>query len=144
MLLGKLRYDVTRLDQLEVLAQNTAVGLLNLPKSLVFLEGDLGAGKTTFAQMVLKSLGFSGHVQSPSYSIVNTYPIGQFQVAHADFYRLDSEESLSLIGWDLIVDSSKIVLIEWADILNEDPDLLIRFILTPSGQRIVEITGSWH
>ena len=138
------RYDITTLAQLEELAQLAASQLLSLPKAMVFLEGDLGVGKTTFSQMLLKSLGFIGHVQSPSYSIVNTYPVGQIQVAHADFYRLDSEESLSLIGWDIIIESSKIVLVEWADILDEEPDLLLSFKLMPSGKRTVEISGSWH
>ena len=134
------KFDVTQLSQLDEIAKDKAAQLLSLPKAVVFLEGDLGAGKTTFVQMLLKHLGFSGHVPSPSYSIVNTYALGQIQVAHADFYRLDSQESLDLIGWDLVVESSKIVLIEWPGILDEDPDVQIAFTLMPSGQRTIDIS----
>lgn len=69
---------------------------------VVALEGDLGAGKTTLARAILKALGHSGEVPSPTFTIIETYaaPPLRLPVVHADFYRLEDPAELRELGLD--------------------------------------------
>lgn len=90
---------------------------------VVGLEGDLGAGKTTFFQGVAKSLGVTDHVTSPTFVIQKTYPLSgqQFkQLIHIDAYRLKSAHELEALGWDAAVrDPTNLVFIEWPERVRE-------------------------
>ena len=130
--------DISTFDQLQRVVEDFYLLLEKRTFSMVFLTGDLGSGKTTFVQMLLKHIGYDGHVPSPSYSLVNTYSVGKIQVAHADFYRLDIDESLSLIGWDIVLDSANIVLVEWPEILDDKPDFHLKFRLDDQS-RFIEV-----
>lgn len=85
-----------------------------LPGSLIFLEGDLGAGKTTFAQGFLRARGWTGTVRSPSYPIVRTYPVAPV-VHHLDLYRLGGLEEVLGLDFERMLDGSDILLVEWPD-----------------------------
>ena len=98
---------------------------------LVFLHGDLGAGKTTLVRGLLAGLGWSGPVRSPSYALVNSYATRP-PVRHLDLYRVGSlDEALSLDLDALFADS--LSLVEWPDVLEGTfcPDAVVR--LTPCG-----------
>ena len=98
---------------------------------LVFLHGDLGAGKTTLVRGLLVGLGWSGPVRSPSYALVNSYATRP-PVRHLDLYRVGSlDEALSLDLDALFADS--LSLVEWPDVLEGTfcPDAVVR--LTPCG-----------
>lgn len=96
-----------------------AAGLARVlrPGDRVELHGDLGAGKTTFVQHLASALGVApGLVSSPTYVIVNQYPLPSWpgvELVHADFYRLTSVEDLEPVGWDRLVTARTIVLAEW-------------------------------
>lgn len=85
----------------------------------ISLTGDLGAGKTTFVQGLAKGLGVpdSFYVTSPTYTIINEYP-GRVDLCHMDLYRLGSSDELEYIGFDEIVDSDRVIIIEWPDIIE--------------------------
>jgi len=90
----------------------------NLVRSLgigdvVLLSGPLGAGKTTVARAMIKALGWSGHVRSPTYNLIHTYPTTP-PVMHADLYRVESAMGL---GLEEFLDSH-LCLIEWPDRLH--------------------------
>jgi len=86
---------------------------------VVALHGDLGAGKTTFVQVVARALGVTSAVVSPTFIIQKRYPLeGQIfsNLIHIDAYRLESAEQLSVLDWDDIVrDSSNLICVEWAE-----------------------------
>jgi len=84
---------------------------------VVFLEGTLGAGKTTFAQGVALGLGVLDDVTSPTFALVHEYQ-GRLPVFHMDLYRLSSEEEFELIGGWEYFQRGGVCLIEWADRLG--------------------------
>lgn len=85
------------------------------PKTLLLLDGDLGAGKTFFVQSLLSIVGIQ-NVLSPTFSLINSQKLSSgLMLHHVDLYRLDSTEELDGIGfWDLFNESSSVVLVEWA------------------------------
>ena len=82
---------------------------------VVWLEGDLGAGKTTFARGLLKGLGYTGTVKSPTYAIVESYSLPQYTVHHFDLYRFAEPEEWHDAGLDDLTGAGCICLIEWAE-----------------------------
>jgi tRNA threonylcarbamoyladenosine biosynthesis protein TsaE len=86
---------------------------------LLLLEGDLGAGKTTFVRGVVRGAGSSAHVASPTFQLVRVYP-GRLQLAHVDLYRLRSNAELADLGLDELLDEGAVV-VEWGDRLATLP-----------------------
>ena len=82
---------------------------------VVSLSGELGAGKTTLAQAICEGYGVEGGVTSPTYALVQEYRSPRSQVFHIDLYRLDNVSQLTNIGWDEIVSSNALVLVEWPE-----------------------------
>lgn len=83
---------------------------------LVLLEGGVGAGKTTFARGAARGLGVSDIVVSPTFTIVREYE-GRVRLAHVDVYRLERTGDLVNIGFDELVDSDCVVLVEWGNVV---------------------------
>jgi tRNA threonylcarbamoyladenosine biosynthesis protein TsaE len=79
----------------------------------VQLQGDLGAGKTTLARGFLRGLGHSGVVRSPTYTLVETYPLGAITVVHADLYRLQDPDEFEALGLRDLALAGHVWLIEW-------------------------------
>ena len=83
--------------------------------AVIALQGELGAGKTTLAQAICRGLGIREDVTSPTFALVNQYEVDGTTVYHLDLYRLNGPEDLTNLGWDDIVNSGEIVLIEWPE-----------------------------
>lgn len=89
-----------------------------LPRpSVITLEGDLGAGKTTLARALCAGLGVAdlAAVTSPTFALVQHYDAPGGTVVHADLYRLRSDAELDALGWDEIVHTAPVLLVEWPE-----------------------------
>ena len=82
---------------------------------IIFLLGDLGAGKTTFTKGLLDGLGYKGSVKSPTYTLLEPYELNLGKVFHFDLYRINDPKELDFLGFDEILDGPGLKLIEWAD-----------------------------
>jgi tRNA threonylcarbamoyladenosine biosynthesis protein TsaE len=79
----------------------------------VLLEGELGAGKSTFARALIKAMGHNGAVPSPTYTLVEPYQLPGRIIYHVDLYRISDEEELRYLGWTELEDGFRLV--EWPD-----------------------------
>jgi tRNA threonylcarbamoyladenosine biosynthesis protein TsaE len=96
----------------------------------VYLRGDLGAGKTTFARAYIHALGFAGYVKSPSYGLLETYQVGGQTVLHLDLYRIEDPEELEYLAVRDLFDAASVLLVEWPDRGRQHlpaPDLVLDF-----------------
>jgi tRNA threonylcarbamoyladenosine biosynthesis protein TsaE len=114
------------------------------PGAVVALFGDLGAGKTRFVQGICEGLGITGHVASPTFTIVHEYAAGTLAVFHFDWYRIRSIDELIDLGFDEYLRSDAICMIEWAEkaealLPYQRFDVAIRLGATPD-EREVTIT----
>lgn len=84
--------------------------------AMVYLEGDLGAGKTSFARGLIGALGSKERVKSPTYSLIEHYPLDGLEIGHLDLYRLAGAHELLDLGLDELVHGGPcILLIEWPE-----------------------------
>lgn len=90
--------------------------LPQLKYNILLLNGDLGAGKTTFTKFLLARLGSSDEVSSPTYSIVNEYDTANGKVYHFDLYRMSSIEEVYDIGIEEYLYNGFLNIVEWADV----------------------------
>jgi tRNA threonylcarbamoyladenosine biosynthesis protein TsaE len=124
-----LRLRTSSADQTRALA--AALGVHLDRGDVVVLVGDLGAGKTTFAQGLARGLGVVGPVTSPSFTLVQEY-VGRVPVAHVDVYRLARIQELHDIGFEELVDGGGVTIVEWGDaVLQVLPTDRVVVRLTP-------------
>lgn len=94
--------------------------LPELQYPVLLLKGNLGAGKTTFTQYLLKALGSSDDVSSPTYAIVNEYHTPKGLIFHFDLYRMKDVSEVYDIGMDEYLDQAFLSIIEWPEIYEEE------------------------
>lgn len=126
-----------RIDVLAESAEQTrevgeAIASLLRARDAVMLTGELGAGKTTFAQGVARGLGIEEPVVSPTFTLVKEYS-GILDLAHVDVYRLDRLQDVVDLGLDELGGGDDVLLVEWGDTIEE---------LLPESRLRVEITAS--
>jgi len=113
-----------------------ALGSLLEPGDVVLLQGDLGAGKTTFVQGIARGLGYEGAVSSKSFVLLGEYP-GRVRLYHADLYRLEGPEQV----YDLALgelSAAGVLVVEWPERAQNtlaDEHLLVRFMIESEDRR---------
>jgi tRNA threonylcarbamoyladenosine biosynthesis protein TsaE len=112
-----------------------------MPDSLagwtILLEGELGAGKSTFARAFIRAGGYSGPVPSPTYTLIEPYSLPMGLIYHIDLYRVSNEEELRFLGWGELDDGCR--LIEWPErvpSLRSQADLCISLAYDGNGRRL--------
>ncbi|KFN52094.1 hypothetical protein N790_12805 [Arenimonas malthae CC-JY-1] len=107
-------------------------------RAVVFLEGDLGAGKSSLARAWLRALGVRGAIKSPTYTLVERYPLPAGEAAHLDLYRLAGAAELDFLGLDDLAAEAVLWLVEWPDRGQGGlpaPDLRVRLAVEGAGRR---------
>ena len=109
---------------------------LSRPGESLFLEGPLGAGKSTLARAFVHALGWTGPVRSPSFALIHAYPTPNGLVRHLDLYRLSSLEEADGLDLDAVFDGSARVLVEWPERLEDSrrPDWRIALVPRDDGR----------
>jgi tRNA threonylcarbamoyladenosine biosynthesis protein TsaE len=147
-MMSQFIYKTNTPEETSVFAEKLATYLA--PNDLITLEGDLGAGKTTFTKGLAKGLGVSRTVNSPTFTIIKEYKGATMPLYHMDVYRL--EDSFEDLGFDEYFEGNGVTVVEWAHIIEEqlppnrlavaifrEGDAKRRVELHPSGDRYVKI-----
>lgn len=112
--------------------------------ALIYLSGDLGAGKTTLSRGLLRGMGYSGRVKSPTYTLVELYVVSKLNLYHFDFYRFGEPEEWQEAGFRDLFHETNICLVEWPEKAGEllpPPDLAVTLKSTLSFGREAQITA---
>lgn len=124
-------------DATEALGRGLAVTAP--PRAVVYLGGDLGAGKTTLARAFLRALGVQGAVRSPTYTLIERYPVAAGEVAHLDLYRIADPDELAFLGLDDLSADASLWLVEWPERgagMLPTPDLHVRLRREADGREV--------
>lgn len=110
----------------------------------LYLQGDLGAGKTTFVQAFLRALGYAGHAKSPTYTLLETYVLPEVTVHHFDLYRIADPEELEWLDMRACFTKDALVIVEWPEKgqgFLPQPDVTLQFVYQET-KRSVTMTPS--
>ncbi len=81
----------------------------------IYLSGELGAGKTTLVRGFMRELGYSDRVKSPTYTLVESYDIGEHRIHHFDFYRINTAEDIMMMGLEEYFTEDALCVVEWPE-----------------------------
>lgn len=127
-------------DETATLALGIAIAPALRPGLVVFLQGELGAGKTTFTRGILRGLGYQGKVKSPTYNLIELYKISRLYLYHFDFYRFNNPHEWEEAGFRDYFNADSICLVEWPEKANGLlPQADLKFIFKVAEGRDVEI-----
>ena len=102
-------------DESSTDALGAHVAPLLAPGMVIFLSGHLGAGKTSLARAMLRALGFSGKVKSPTYTLVELYTVSRLNLYHFDFYRFKDPKEWRDAGFSEYFSGASVCLVEWPE-----------------------------
>lgn len=143
---SELSVDLNSELQLTEVAGQFARALEPVRPLVLGLRGGLGSGKTTWARAMLRGLGYTGRVPSPTYTLLERYTLGRLAVVHLDLYRLGGDEELENLGLrDWLAEPDCWIVLEWperAPRLLACCDLILDFAESATGGRSVTATAS--
>ena len=125
-------------DEAATLALGVALAQALAPGLVIYLDGDLGSGKTTLVRGVLRGLGYAGNVKSPTYTLVELYAISRLNLHHFDFYRFSQPEEYLDAGLDEYFQGEAVCFVEWPDKAGNylvPADLRVALSVVDNGRR---------
>ena len=108
-------------------------------RAVVFLRGDLGAGKSSFARAMLRALGVVGAIKSPTYTLIERYRLDRGEAAHLDLYRIAQSGELEFLGLQDLAPELRLWLVEWPERGQgalPTPDLMVGLRVSGPGREI--------
>jgi tRNA threonylcarbamoyladenosine biosynthesis protein TsaE len=131
--------DIRLPDAAATAAVAAALAASRPARAVVYLQGPLGAGKSTLARAWLQALGVTGAIKSPTYTLVERYGIPGGEAAHLDLYRLAAAAELDFLGLDELAAEATLWLVEWPERGEGSlppPDLRLRLSVAGEGRRL--------
>lgn len=107
------RIEAGRFDEPALVAFGQRLAAVIEPPFVLYLEGDLGAGKTTLCRALVQALGHPGRVKSPTYGLLERYELPRISVLHLDLYRIGDPGELEFLGIADLLDETSLLLVEW-------------------------------
>lgn len=136
-----MEYKVITRNEKETMELAQNIESEKFPNMVICLDGELGSGKTVFTKGIANALGINEVITSPTFTIIKEYLYGEMPLYHMDVYRLDGSDDT--IGIEEYFTKGGIVVIEWADIINDilpENRLDIKIKVTDEDKRIFIIT----
>ena len=126
-------------DEAATLAFGAKLARELIPGLTFYLEGDLGAGKTTLVRGLLRALGYAGRVKSPTYTLAETYSLPAFELYHYDLYRMHDPREWLDAGFRDVIGGQAVSLIEWPEKAAgwlPPPDVIIRLTIADEAREV--------
>lgn len=126
-------------DEAATLAFGAQLARELIPGMTFYLEGDLGAGKTTLVRGLLRALGYAGRVKSPTYTLAETYSLPAFELYHYDLYRMHDPREWLDAGFRDVIGGQAVSLIEWPEKAAgwlPPPDVIIRLTIADEAREV--------
>ena len=141
------QYSVFLPDETATMALGERIAKILKPGLYVALNGDLGSGKTTLTRGILRSLGYSGKVKSPTYTLVELYNLSKLDLYHFDFYRFNDPQEWLETGFRDYFEARNVCIVEWPQRalgLLPDPDLAVAISAEAGGRRALITAHTTH